>query len=88
MQLFPCPFCGPRPETEFHYGGEAGKVRPEPAEAVSETAWADYLHAQANPKGVSREVWVHLACGEFFVLSRHTVTHEILGAEAMPGREA
>ncbi|RUZ92182.1 sarcosine oxidase subunit delta, partial [Mesorhizobium sp. M7A.F.Ca.US.006.01.2.1] len=21
MQLFPCPFCGPRDETEFHYRG-------------------------------------------------------------------
>ena len=26
MQLFPCPFCGPRPETEFHYGAEAGNL--------------------------------------------------------------
>ncbi|RUX65781.1 sarcosine oxidase subunit delta, partial [Mesorhizobium sp. M7A.F.Ca.US.014.04.1.1] len=27
MQLFPCPFCGPRDETEFYYGGDAGNAR-------------------------------------------------------------
>ncbi|MGR3493084.1 MAG: sarcosine oxidase subunit delta, partial [Shimia sp.] len=29
MQIFTCPFCGPRPETEFHFVGELGKVRPD-----------------------------------------------------------
>lgn len=86
MQLFPCPFCGPREETEFHYGGEAGKARPEPAEGVSDADWAGYLHYQANPKGPSREVWVHLACGEFFVMTRDTVSHRVIGVEALPGR--
>ena len=23
MQLIACPWCGPREETEFHYGGQA-----------------------------------------------------------------
>ena len=26
MQLFPCPFCGPRDETEFTFATEAGKT--------------------------------------------------------------
>ena len=29
MQLIPCPFCGPRSESEFHFGGDVGNVRPE-----------------------------------------------------------
>lgn len=84
MQLFPCPFCGPRDETEFRFGGDAGNRRPEPAPDVGAEAWSAYLHEAANPKGRSREVWVHLTCGEFFVMERDTVTHEVFGAEALP----
>ena len=35
MQIFPCPFCGPRDEIEFHYVGEP-KARPEPAASISD----------------------------------------------------
>ena len=28
MLLIPCPWCGPRDEIEFHYGGEAHIARP------------------------------------------------------------
>lgn len=82
MQLFPCPFCGPRDETEFHYGGEAGNFRPEGAE-VSADDWARYLYMRANPKGHTREIWVHLTCGEFFVMERDSLTHAVLGASAL-----
>lgn len=88
MQRFPCPFCGLRDETEFHFGAEAGKARPEPAPEVSDEAWADYLYSQDAPRGPTREVWVHLTCGEFFVMTRNTVTREVLSAEALPGRSA
>lgn len=83
MQLFPCPFCGPRPETEFHFATEAGRTRPEPSEAVSPEAWSKYLYANANPKGATREIWVHLTCGEFFAMERDSVTHIVKGAEAL-----
>ncbi len=29
MLLIPCPWCGPRDETEFTYGGEAHIVAPD-----------------------------------------------------------
>ena len=86
MQLFPCPFCGLREETEFHFAAEAGKARPEPAGQVSDDGWAKYLYFQDSPTGRSREIWVHLACGEFFVMTRDTVTHEVTGSEALSGR--
>ena len=86
MQLFPCPFCGPREETEFHFAAEAGKPRPEPAEAVTDAEWAAYLYRTAAPKGAAREVWVHLACGEFFVMERDTVTRAVAGSAPLPGR--
>jgi sarcosine oxidase subunit delta len=85
MQYFPCPFCGPRDETEFHFVVEAGHARPEPADAVSDAAWSAYLYENASPRGVAREVWLHLTCGEYFIMERNTVSREVLGAEPLPG---
>ncbi len=86
MQLFPCPFCGPRDETEFHYGGEAGNVRPEGAN-VSADFWANYLWFRANPTGPSREIWMHMTCGEFFVMTRDASTHVVADSSPNSGRE-
>lgn len=86
MQLFQCPFCGVREEGEFHFTAEAGKVRPEPADTVSNMQWAAYLYMNNAPKGEAREIWLHLTCGEYFVMTRNTVTREVLGSEALPGR--
>ncbi|MFV0359209.1 sarcosine oxidase subunit delta [Tropicimonas sp.] len=88
MQRFPCPFCGPRDETEFHFAAEAGKRRLEPAPGVSDGDWADYLYMNDAPLGPAREVWVHLSCGEFFVMTRDRRTREVLSAEVLPGRQA
>lgn len=74
MQIFSCPFCGPRPEYEFHFGGDLGNARPEGFDAVPDQAWADYLYFRNNPKGPAREVWMHLTCGEMFGMQRDTVT--------------
>ncbi len=79
MQQFTCPFCGPRDETEFHFGADAGKLRPEGAD-VSAEVWADYLYGTENRKGETLEIWMHLICGEFFKLRRDTVTHRVLAA--------
>lgn len=81
MQLFPCPFCGPRDETEFHFCGEAGNTRPDGAD-VSARDWACYLYMRANPKGATREIWVHLNCGEFFAMERNTVDHVVASSSA------
>lgn len=87
MQIFTCPFCGPREETEFHFAAEAGKHRPEPAETTTDQVWADYLYMNDAPRGPAREVWVHLTCGEFFVMTRDTVTREVTEVTALPGRK-
>ncbi|MBK0399554.1 sarcosine oxidase subunit delta [Limibaculum sp. M0105] len=86
MQRFQCPFCGLRDETEFHFATEAGKSRPEPAEEVTDAEWAAYLHLNDALKGQAREVWVHLTCGEYFLMTRDTLTREVSGSEALPGR--
>jgi sarcosine oxidase subunit delta len=83
MQRFPCPFCGDRPETEFHFAGELGKVRPETTGSVPDADWAEYLFTQRNEKGPVQEVWMHLACGELFVLERDSVTMAVISARAL-----
>lgn len=80
MQLFHCPFCGPRDEREFHFAGEAGKARPATTGAVSAEDWARYLNTQRNEKGHVREVWMHLTCSELFVMERDSVTMEVLSS--------
>lgn len=82
MQIFPCPFCGPRDEIEFHYVGEP-KARPEPAGSVSDAEWADYLWFNANPKGAAREVCLHLTCMEMFVMMRETALNTTVAGEAL-----
>ena len=75
MHLISCPFCGPRDETEFRFGGEAGKQRGTFASSAKD--WAHHLYFQKNPKGETREIWLHLTCGEFFLVERNSVTQAI-----------
>jgi sarcosine oxidase subunit delta len=77
MLLIPCPWCGPRAEPEFGYGGEPA-ARPT---AASDAVWGEYLYLRANDKGPHSELWCHAGgCGQWFVLERDTVTHAILAA--------
>ena len=78
MIRVPCPHCGDRDETEFHYGGEAGVPYPADPSALDDAAWSSYLFVRSNPKGWFRERWFHGAgCRRWFNLERHTVTDEI-----------
>ncbi len=88
MQLFSCPFCGPRDETEFAFGAEAGKTRPEPAAEIPAETWARYLHYADNPRGATREIWQHVTCGEFFLMERDTVSHAVAATVDLRGEKA
>ena len=83
MQLFPCPFCGPRPETEFHVAGDLGNLRPEGFLGVSADIWSAYLFSHNNPKGETKEIWKHLTCMEVFTMTRDTVSHEVISSTAL-----
>jgi len=75
----PCPWCGPREEVEFRYGGQAHINRPHRPEQLTDDEWADYLFMRDNPKGIFAERWAHAAgCRRWFNMLRHTVTHEII----------
>jgi heterotetrameric sarcosine oxidase delta subunit len=78
--LIPCPWCGPRDEIEFRYGGQAHVSYPPDPGRLSDAEWADYLFMRDNPKGEWSERWMHAAgCRRWFNTVRSTVTHEILG---------
>ena len=84
MLLIPCPWCGPRDDIEFHYGGEAHIARPPVPDAADDAAWGDYLFTRANPKGLIAERWMHQhGCRRWFNLQRDTVTHRIVGSYRM-----
>ena len=79
MYVIHCPYCGPRPELEFHYGGEAHLARPEDPETLSDEDWADFLFMRMNTKGQYRERWMHSAgCRRWFNAVRDTVTYKFL----------
>jgi sarcosine oxidase subunit delta len=81
--LITCPHCGPREETEFHYGGQAGVAYPADPAALSDEDWARYLFFRDNPKGRFTERWVHAAgCRRWFALVRDTVTSEFVREQA------
>jgi sarcosine oxidase subunit delta len=88
MQIFSCPFCGPRPEYEFHYGGDQGNARPEGFRDVGAEAWAEYLHVRTNAKGPVREIWMHLTCGELFAMERDSATMSAAPGVALGPHEA
>jgi len=78
MLLFSCPNCGPRNETEFHYGGQAHVAYPEQPEQLSDREWAEYLFYRENTKGLFAERWVHSAgCRKWFNMVRDTVSYDI-----------
>ncbi|MCU6481032.1 sarcosine oxidase subunit delta [Arthrobacter silviterrae] len=78
MLLFSCPNCGPRNETEFHYGGQAHVAYPEHPEELSDRQWAEYLFYRQNTKGLFAERWVHsTGCRKWFNMVRDTVSYDI-----------
>ncbi|MFT5572913.1 MAG: sarcosine oxidase subunit delta [Cryomorphaceae bacterium] len=77
MLIISCPWCGPRDESEFSYGGEAHIARPLDPDALSDAQWADYLFNRTNTKGLLKERWMHASgCRRWFNAERDTVTYK------------
>jgi heterotetrameric sarcosine oxidase delta subunit len=84
MLLIECPWCGPREETEFSYGGQAHVARPGDPAALTDEAWGEYVFLRDNPKGVLAERWCHAAgCRRWFNALRDTVSHRVLAVYRM-----
>lgn len=79
MLSIECPWCGPRDEVEFHYGGQAHVAYPDDPTAVDDIAWAEFLYMRDNPKGTFAERWSHAGgCRRWFNAIRDTLTHEFV----------
>ena len=81
--LIPHPLLGPRDAQEFTYLGDAALLeRPDPEMEAAEATFCDYVFLRDNPAGIHRELWFHeMGDRSWLVVTRDTVTHEILGAE-------
>jgi heterotetrameric sarcosine oxidase delta subunit len=76
VQLIDCPYCGPRDEVEFQYGGQAHVAHPPDSGALSDEEWARYLFFRDNPRGPFAERWMHAAgCRRWFNAVRDTLTY-------------
>ncbi|WP_052863323.1 sarcosine oxidase subunit delta [Streptomyces niger] len=79
MLLLNCPWCGPRDETEFHYGGQAHLPYPESPADLDDPQWAEYVFYRENPKGPFAERWSHATgCRRWFNAVRDTATYQVL----------
>lgn len=84
MLLVECPYCGARPEIEFHCGGEAHIARPAVPSETDDATWTAYLYYRTNPKGVHAERWNHLhGCRRWFNALRDTVSDKFLATYPM-----
>lgn len=78
MLQISCPWCGPREESEFSYGGEAHIARPIDTDALNDAQWGDYLFMRKNPRGLHKEQWMHTyGCRRWFNIERNTLTYQI-----------
>jgi sarcosine oxidase subunit alpha len=85
MLLIPCPWCGPRDEAEFHYGGQAHLAYPEDPAALTDEEWARHLFFRDNPKGPFAERWMHAAgCRRWFNAVRDTATNRFVAGGPTP----
>jgi len=82
MLQIPCPWCGVRDESEFHYRGDATQRRP--AADAGPAAFHAYVYERVNPRDWHSEWWLHVAgCRRLLKVVRHTLTHEIRSVEAV-----
>jgi sarcosine oxidase subunit delta len=75
MKLLHCPINGPRPITEFAFGGELRET-PDPAH-VTDEEWAAYVFNRNGAPGMKKEWWYHVPSGTWFIAERDTATDHV-----------
>ena len=77
------PLLGPRDAAEFTYLGDASLIdRPDGMAENVLRAFTDYGYLRDNIAGEHRELWFHEhGDRSWLVVTRHTVTHEIVKVE-------
>lgn len=73
-----CPLCGPRDRREFYYYGAEDYLNLPAGDAAPEVV-DNHLHLRDNPAGITKDLWYHdQGCTSWLLVTRNTVTHEIL----------
>jgi sarcosine oxidase subunit delta len=88
VKLVTLPEIGPRPLSEFVYGGSVDEG-PDPA-TCSDGAWADFVFHRTGEPNQRNEWWYHRPTGTWFWVERDTETDRIVDvrfASATPHRE-
>jgi sarcosine oxidase subunit delta len=76
VKLLRCPINGPRPVSEFVYGGE---VRPMPdPERSTDAQWADYVFNRSGVPGRKKEWWYHAPSGTWLIAERDVANDTVL----------
>jgi len=89
MLLIDCPWCGPRDEVEFRYGGQAHVPYPPAPDTLDDAQWSEYVFFRDNPRGPFAERWAHAAgCRRWFNVVRDTVSYRILAVYRIGERPA
>ena len=84
MLLIQCPFCGPRDQVEFSYGGDAKVRRPGDPAATTDAEWSAWLNERDNPAGEHDELWQHsMGCRRWIGVRRNTLSHEVVSSWAL-----
>jgi len=76
MKILTCPVNGPRPVSEFAFGGEV-RTMPDAA-TCTDGEWADYVFNRTGIPGVKIEWWYHIASGTWFFAERDTVADRVI----------
>ena len=76
MKILVCPLNGPRPVSEFVYGGEV-RVSPDP-NTCTDAEWSAYVFNRSGSPGIKYEWWCHIASGFWFVVLRDTARDKVL----------
>ena len=89
MMVITCPYCGPRNETEYHYGGQAHVPFPAAEDELTDKDWAEYLFYRANTMGPYAERWMHaVGCRRWFNVVRDTIAAPRSRSQSTAGRIA
>jgi sarcosine oxidase subunit delta len=76
MKIMVCPLNGPRPVSEFVYGGE---LRHSPdADTCSDDEWSSYVFNRTGSPGDKYEWWCHIASGFWFIALRDTTRDVVI----------
>ncbi len=79
MLIIDCPWCGPRNQVEFRYGGQSDRTYPDNSDQLSDQQWKDYLFIRQNPKGYLYEQWCHQhGCRRWFNALRDTRNNHLI----------